>query len=175
MRKIDAPRLPRRLGLAIGFGLALVSTASLVGQGLGVSNVPLPIVAAVAEVVGVLVLARIIWDYHSELGVHSQTEARRLRVSALLGGAAMVWMQPKLTVDERVTVSDTILGLLTDAFGAGEAAGFYYAVKTDVAEKYLLDLVQRLPSLKIAASFKAEPVEARLEPFVRIATPQHDT
>ena len=168
MGKVLAPRLSRRVVLGLGFGFQIVSAIALAATWFGMSNIPFPIMAAAAELIGMLVFARVIWDYRAEISrlERPDPDHLRLRLSTCLGGAVMIWTRPDLTIDRRVEVSNAIIALLTDALGAGESAAFYFAVRSDQGEKYLLDLIRRCPQVTVAPAFKAESAEALLLPFL---------
>jgi hypothetical protein len=167
MGKLRLPQWSQRFGLALGFSFQIVSAIALAATWFGVSNIPLPVMAAAAEVIGMLVLARVIGDYRAEVAQlrRPDPDRLRLRLSTWLGGALVVWMRKGLTVAQRLEVSHAIVTVLAGSLGAGEAAAFLFAVQHAEVESYLIDLIRRCPHVAVAPTFdpsESETILSRL-------------
>ncbi len=172
MGKLRPPHLPERVGLAIGFGFQVVSIVALVATGLGMSNVPFPLIAAAAEAVGMLVLARVVLDYQRELRGLKADVARlkqpdmgelRRRFADCVGTALLAWQDSPIDLE----LGKEIVNLLHDAVGMGEAAAFDRAVERGRVTRYLVDLTSRSHSLYLSPGFDPQAYRERLAVYLK--------
>jgi hypothetical protein len=155
--------------LGLGFGLQVVSIVGLVATALGMNNVPLPLIAALAEAVGMLVLARVFWDYEQEVRhlreASRKPDAGKLRrdFSTYLGLAVMEWGRCNKTDTAAVSnLASEIAASIIKAVGLGEADPFLNAIGSGKGDRALRRIIQRIPKLDIAPDWDILYWAARL-------------